>query len=143
MTHLEFRNRLAILRSIDRHELVEAGAIGADDFTMWNTFLNNPEQFFLLCEDHRAEKIWRVIERRASPSVNWDSSSEALIALNQGILPDGFSVDKAGTLVIPDEKARCGLFGHLIVIQQFDRVVTASGTIMKDRDGALKAGRAS
>jgi hypothetical protein len=69
MTRQDFRNRLAILRSIDRHELVEAGAIGADDFTMWNTFLNDPVRFFLLCEDHRAEKIWRVIERRAMPAL--------------------------------------------------------------------------
>lgn len=69
MTRLEFRNRLNILRSIDRHELVEAGVIGADDFTMWNTFVNAPERFFVLCEDHRAEKIWRLIESRAYPAL--------------------------------------------------------------------------
>lgn len=69
MTRLEFRNRLCILRSIDRHELVQAGVMGADDPTMWNAFVNDPERFFLLCEDHRAEKIWRVIERRAAGPV--------------------------------------------------------------------------
>lgn len=69
MTRLEFRNRLCILRSIDRHELVEAEVIGADDFTMWNTFVNAPERFFVLCEDHRAEKIWRLIESRAYPAL--------------------------------------------------------------------------
>ena len=70
MTRLSFRNRLCVLRSIDRHELVEAGAIGAADFVMWNLFVNNPERFFLLCEDWRAEKIWQVIEQRAaSPAI--------------------------------------------------------------------------
>lgn len=67
MTRLEFRNHLCILRSIDRHELAEGGVIGADDFTMWNTFVNDPVRFFLLCEDHRAEKIYRLVERRAAP----------------------------------------------------------------------------
>lgn len=70
MTRLEFRNRLCILRSIDRHELVEVGAIGVDDLTMWNLFVSNPERFFVLCEDRRAEKIWRVIERRANPALH-------------------------------------------------------------------------
>jgi hypothetical protein len=69
VTRLEFRNRLCILRSVDRHELVEAGAIGADDLTMWNTFRNDPVGFFVLCEDHRAEKIWRLIESRAYPAL--------------------------------------------------------------------------
>jgi hypothetical protein len=69
MTRLEFRNRLCILRSIDQHELVEACAIGADDFPMWRVFVKDPVSFFVLCEDHRAEKIWRVIERRAYPAL--------------------------------------------------------------------------
>lgn len=65
MTRLEFRNRLCILRSVDRHELVEAGVMGDDDLTKWNTFLRDPVGFFVVCEDHRAEKLWRLIESRA------------------------------------------------------------------------------
>lgn len=69
MTRLEFRNRLCILRSIDRPELIEAGVMGTDDLTMWNTFLGDPVGFFVLCEDHRAEKLWRLIESRAYPAL--------------------------------------------------------------------------
>ena len=139
MTRLEFRNRLSILRSIDRHELVEAGALGADDFTMWNTFANDPERFFLLCEDHRAEKIWRVIERR---TIDWSNASDALRALRSGILPPGCSINADGALVIADDIETLGLRGSMVISAHFDKVVTASGKVVKDRDGALKAARA-
>jgi hypothetical protein len=69
MTRLEFRNRLCILRSIDRHELVEAGVIGANDFTMWCLFATDPYRWFVLRDDETAEKLWRLVESRAYPAL--------------------------------------------------------------------------
>ncbi len=137
MTRLAFRNRLCILRSIDRHELVEGGVLGAADFTTWNTFVNDPVRFFLLCEDHRAEKIWMVIERR---TIDWCNASDAIRAFRSGILPPVCSINADGALVIPE--ADRPIRGSTVIIEQFDRVVTTSGRIVKDRDGALKAARA-
>ena len=146
MTRLEFRNCLNILHSIDRHELVEAGAIGADDFPMWNLFVNHPVSFFVLCEDARAEKIWRVIERRAGAQIDWNDNIEAHAAIKAGKLPAGYSINAAGVLVIPDEAATDGRrqHGSFAIIAHFDEVVTVSGRVVKSRDGfsALKAARA-
>lgn len=68
MTRLEFRNRISILRSIDKHELVEAGVIEPGDDAMWRAFAADPCRWFLLRDDEVAEKLWQLIERRALPA---------------------------------------------------------------------------
>ena len=138
MTRLEFRNRLCILRSIDEDELRSAGIKLSDKD--WLSFCLDPFRFFLKMDDETAEKLWRLIERWAiSISIDWSSASEATAALNAGILPPGCSIDTDGALIIPDS-VHSG--GSSVVLARFDRIVTVSGRIVKDRDGALKTTRA-
>lgn len=61
----DFHNRLRIMIGIDRHELVDAGVISANDVNAWGTFHRDPYRFFIHADDATAEKIWTVIERRA------------------------------------------------------------------------------
>lgn len=62
----DFHNRLRILTGIDRHELVHAGAVRADDLNAWESFRLDPYRFFIRADDATAAAIWAVIERRAS-----------------------------------------------------------------------------
>jgi hypothetical protein len=71
MTRLEFRNLICVLRSIDRYELVEAGVIGGmdhdTDLFAWTSFQANPYEWFVRADDDTAEKLWRLMQRRANP----------------------------------------------------------------------------
>ncbi|MDF2809370.1 MAG: lexA [Microvirga sp.] len=62
----DFHNRLRIMVGIDMHELVEAGAIAANDRNAWESFRLDPYRFFIRADDDTAAKIWSVIERRAN-----------------------------------------------------------------------------
>jgi hypothetical protein len=137
VTRLEFRNRLCILRSIDEDELRTAGIKLSDKD--WLSFCLDPFRFFLKMDDETADKLWRVIERRALP-IDWNNNTEASAAIAAGKLPDGFSINDAGGLVIPDMldmKVR----GGYVLIANFDEVVTVSGRVVKSR--ALNSARAS
>jgi hypothetical protein len=96
MTRLEFRNRLCILRSIDRHELVEAGVLAADDVSMWNVFAVDPYRWFLLRDDDTAEKLWRLIERRATPPLR---APGAKVPALMGDSADSVVMDKDGNII--------------------------------------------
>lgn len=61
----DFHNRLRILISIDRHELVAAGVIPGGDHNAWGTFHRDPFRWLIRCDDASAEKLWALIERRA------------------------------------------------------------------------------
>jgi len=67
MTRLEFRNRLCILLSIDEDELHSAGIKLSDKD--WLSFCLDPFRFFLKMDDETADKLWRLIERRATPTL--------------------------------------------------------------------------
>lgn len=137
MTRLEFRNRLCILRSIDEDELRSAGIKLTDKD--WLSFCLDPFRFFLKMDDETADKLWRVIERRAGSPIDWNNNAEARAAIAAGKLPDGFSINEDGNLVIPDMldmKVR----GGYVLIANFDEVVTVSGRVVKSR--ALKSARA-
>lgn len=62
-------------------------------------------------------------------------------------LPDDLSIDGSGALVVPDNFVSIGLRGDMQILARFDRVVTASGKVVKSRDdeapAPLKAGRVS
>jgi hypothetical protein len=62
----DFHNRLRIMIGIDRHELVDAGVIPANDVNAWGTFHRDPYRFFIRADDATAGRIWAVIERRAA-----------------------------------------------------------------------------
>ena len=68
----DFHNRLRIMVGIDMHELVEAGAIAANDRNAWESFRLDPYRFFIRADDDTAAKIWSVIERRATKRVSHD-----------------------------------------------------------------------
>jgi hypothetical protein len=59
-----FHNRLRILMGIDRHELVEAGAIKAEDGRSWDRFATDPYRFFIRADDPTATAIWSIVEAR-------------------------------------------------------------------------------
>lgn len=54
----QFRNRLRILRSIDRHEIpgLEIGA--------WRRFVDDPFEFLIRADDEQAALIWDVVRKR-------------------------------------------------------------------------------
>ena len=59
MTLREFHNGLRLLRSIDRHEINMV--MSPED---WFAFRNHPYDFFIRCDDAKAEAIWAVMEAR-------------------------------------------------------------------------------
>lgn len=59
-----FQNNVRVFHSIDRHELDEAGYdIGDGD---WSMFRANPVQFFILCDEHKADAIWSIVKKRTT-----------------------------------------------------------------------------
>ncbi len=61
MIQREFRNILCILRSIDKHELVQEGV----DIELWDRFKADPYMTFIQMSDQDALGIWRIVERRS------------------------------------------------------------------------------
>ena len=53
-----FRNRLCILRSIDRHEVP-----GLTD-TQWQRFRDNPYMGFLQLDDDGEAEVWAALRKR-------------------------------------------------------------------------------
>jgi hypothetical protein len=62
----EFHNRLRVMMSIDRHELIEAGIEIMRDDSVWWTFQVNPYRWLVACDDVNAERVWSIIERRTT-----------------------------------------------------------------------------
>jgi hypothetical protein len=133
MTRLEFRNRLCILRSIDRHELVEAGAIGADDDAMWRTFAADPYRWFLLRDDETAEKLWQLIERRAATP----SAVHKVLAKWQEKLADLEDMKARGDLT--KDWGECSLINTRAIVND---LTAALSTTPSSPTPALKAARA-
>jgi hypothetical protein len=68
MTKAELHNALRILWSIDLFELQEMGLwVDPDSLAMkrWESFQDNPYEFFIRCDDETADRIWSVIQRRS------------------------------------------------------------------------------
>lgn len=62
----EFHNGLRVLTSVDRHELVEAGVIGAEDEGAWKSFQHNPFIWFIQADDGQVEAMKGLMQRRMS-----------------------------------------------------------------------------
>lgn len=60
-----FHNFLRIMRSIDQHELVEAGVMAADNLSSWKRFQDDPYTWMLKADDDTVLKLWGIIERRS------------------------------------------------------------------------------
>lgn len=56
-----FHNRLRILLSMDRAELIAAGVLAADDLSGWARFLDNPFRFFCSASEEQAAALWTII----------------------------------------------------------------------------------
>lgn len=67
--------------------------------------------------------------------VDWNNADEVNAALENGILPEGFSTNLTGALVIPDElHGKKGQpRGHSIIAASYDEIVTASGVVVKSK----------
>ncbi|MBN9459022.1 MAG: hypothetical protein J0I54_20510 [Bosea sp.] len=59
-----FHNRLRILLSIDRHELVEAGVLDTQDLLGWSQFQHDPFRAFLRLDTRRASALWGLVQSR-------------------------------------------------------------------------------
>ncbi len=59
-----FHNRLRILMSIDKHELVEAGVLADDDTLRWKEFQKYFFRTFVRCNDETCTKLFGIIQRR-------------------------------------------------------------------------------
>lgn len=64
MTFKEFRNALCILRSIDMHELVEAGVLEPNRASRWREFQSDPYEFLLRADDATTDKLWTLMVKR-------------------------------------------------------------------------------
>ncbi|NLS03579.1 hypothetical protein HGP14_09435 [Rhizobium sp. P32RR-XVIII] len=62
ITARELRNIIAVMHSIDRHEIEEAGYDMPDG--SWQHFQENPAERFLKCNDECREAISSVINKR-------------------------------------------------------------------------------
>lgn len=64
MTKAEFHNALRIMRSIDRHELIEAGMEMTPGDGKFPAFRDDPCGWFIRASDADADVIWTIIKRR-------------------------------------------------------------------------------
>lgn len=61
-----FLNRLKIMKSIDRHELVEAYVIAKGNPTAWEAFRTDPFEWLIRADAETAVKVWAILKRRAT-----------------------------------------------------------------------------
>ncbi len=68
MTFQEFRNGLCILRSIDQHELAEAGILEQTNAYIeeWCRFRDHPVDWLLRADDETTDKLWALMQRRGA-----------------------------------------------------------------------------
>lgn len=59
-----FHNRLRILTSIDKHELVDDDVIGKNDEKAWRSFTSNPYKWFIRASGSQCRKLWGIIQER-------------------------------------------------------------------------------
>lgn len=59
-----FTNRLRMLRSIDRHELVQARVMPVDDEATWTWFRRNPYDYMIRASDQARAAVWTIIQRQ-------------------------------------------------------------------------------
>lgn len=59
-----FINALRIMWNLDRHHLVEAAVLDADDKHGWEVFRDNPHDAAIRLGDERAEKLWALVESK-------------------------------------------------------------------------------
>ena len=72
MTFREFRNGLCILRSLDRHALVEAGVIPHGDHIRWLAFKDSPYERTLELDGERTKRLWELMQKRGMTSNTGD-----------------------------------------------------------------------
>lgn len=65
MDQRAFENRVKILRSIDRDELVSAGLDCVEDDRVWVAFREDPAGWLLRADDALGGLLWALVERRA------------------------------------------------------------------------------
>lgn len=64
MDALRFINALRIMWNLDRHHLVEAGVLDADDQHGWEVFRDYPHDAAIRLSDERAARLWTLVESR-------------------------------------------------------------------------------
>lgn len=71
-----FRNALRIMMNLDRHHLVEAEVISADDEGAWKAFRDYPHEASLHLSDANFDRLFALIEsrqpKRTAPAVGAD-----------------------------------------------------------------------
>lgn len=89
------RNALAILRSLDQHELVNAGVLEADDMAGWIAFRDDPYLTYPTLGDRAQERCFALIQTRLTERLRSDVV-EYLVSFRaaheaSGWTGDGFS----------------------------------------------------
>ena len=64
MTPHEFQNALRIMWSLDRHELVDAGVIDADNESAWKAFRDCPHKQAIRLDEARFARLFDLIASR-------------------------------------------------------------------------------
>ena len=62
----EFHNGLRILLNLDQDQLVDVGALAADDWEGWLSFRENPFDWMIRAGDAQAECLWALMKTRMS-----------------------------------------------------------------------------
>lgn len=82
-----FINALRIMWNLDRHHLVEAGVLDADDKHGWEVFRDYPHDAAIRLGDERAARLWTLVESRQKDRVpadpGHDSAPDILVTLNK------------------------------------------------------------
>ena len=69
MNFVSFHALLMRLMLLDQHELVETGALPANDPAAWAVFRSDPARWFITAEPAKALAAWKAINRRPALEV--------------------------------------------------------------------------
>jgi len=69
MDFVSFHALVMRLMLLDQHELVETGALQANDPAAWAVFRSDPARWFITAEPAKALAAWKAVNRRAALEV--------------------------------------------------------------------------
>lgn len=105
-----FHNALRIMLSIDRHEMVAAGVLTADDQAGWRAFRENPTRWMIVASDEQKEGLFSIIEKRQPKPNCADLTSFKLpVSVEQMICVGG-----RGPVLVDDDGCQIAVIGPLL-----------------------------
>ena len=91
MDFVSFHALLMRLLLLDQHELVETGALPADDPAAWAVFRSDLARWFITAEPAKALAAWKAVNRRAALEVTLSKPVGNVVKFNSRRTNDGRS----------------------------------------------------